>query len=338
MFRDAVVGVPSMEMPDLLRVHPGRPDSSYLIMKLRGAEGIIGARMPLVGDPLSEEDMNAVESWIRSLTEDDMTAAGSRRSSGPVFAFDGWKAINLPTTRAVDGGSWLFAIQHRFNPRLSDGYDAFYGLDGSGIIHLGLGYAVTDRLLVALARSNAADDVELQGRYQIARERRSGGFPVDIGLTGSLNWITERLADERRLRGEAFKLSLQASFARAIGSRLGLAVVPGILFNPVESVSGEPPTTTVGVAGQWHLTRKLAVIGEWVAIVDGYTRSMTFGNDNRFDSGGVGLQITTGGHVFQIVLANAVGIASDQYLRGADLDFLGGQMRLGFNIYRVLNF
>ena len=78
--------------------------------------------------------------------------------------------MNLPTTRTLEAGNMLFLIGHRFNPKLSDGYDAFFGLDGSGIIYISLGYAITDDLLVAIGRSNSADDVELQGRYSIAHQ------------------------------------------------------------------------------------------------------------------------------------------------------------------------
>jgi hypothetical protein len=37
------------------------------------------------------------------------------------------------------------------------------------------------------------------------------------------------------------------------------------------------------------------------------------------------------------VVTNSVGLTSDQYLRGGDLDLSEGDMRLGFNIFRVLN-
>jgi mono/diheme cytochrome c family protein len=61
-----VVGVPSRERPDLQLVNPGNPDASYLLLKIRGAEGIKGRRMP-PGKPLAEEDIAGLAEWIRSL-------------------------------------------------------------------------------------------------------------------------------------------------------------------------------------------------------------------------------------------------------------------------------
>jgi hypothetical protein len=48
----------------LLRVDPGNPDDSYLVIKLEGPPIELGFRMPLVGDPLPAEDIQLVRDWI----------------------------------------------------------------------------------------------------------------------------------------------------------------------------------------------------------------------------------------------------------------------------------
>jgi hypothetical protein len=58
-----LVGVPSLEVPDLLRVNPGDADASYLVQKLEGTAAE-GARMPLNGDPLPPETIAAIRDWI----------------------------------------------------------------------------------------------------------------------------------------------------------------------------------------------------------------------------------------------------------------------------------
>lgn len=52
------------EIPTLMRVNPGKPDDSYLIKKLEGAADIVGARMPLGGPYLSQQQIDQVRSWI----------------------------------------------------------------------------------------------------------------------------------------------------------------------------------------------------------------------------------------------------------------------------------
>ncbi len=59
-----LVGVPSVERPELFRVAPGNPDASYLIRKLEGGPDIVGAQMPLNLPPLPQNTINAIRVWI----------------------------------------------------------------------------------------------------------------------------------------------------------------------------------------------------------------------------------------------------------------------------------
>lgn len=60
----AIVNVPSVEMPSLMRVNPGDPANSYLYRKITGA-GITGDRMPQSLPPLDEAKIRLVRDWIR---------------------------------------------------------------------------------------------------------------------------------------------------------------------------------------------------------------------------------------------------------------------------------
>jgi hypothetical protein len=58
-----LVGVPSAEVPSLLRVKPGDPSNSYLIQKLEG-HAAVGDRMPLGGPYLSGDVIAVIRQWI----------------------------------------------------------------------------------------------------------------------------------------------------------------------------------------------------------------------------------------------------------------------------------
>jgi hypothetical protein len=62
-----LVGQPSQEAPAIMRVAPGEPDKSYLVMKLEGthiAKGGSGAQMPFGGAPLSATQITKIRQWI----------------------------------------------------------------------------------------------------------------------------------------------------------------------------------------------------------------------------------------------------------------------------------
>jgi len=61
---NALVGAPSVEEPNFLRVHPGDPDESYMVQKIEGAPGIEGGQMPLGETPLPQATIDAIRQWI----------------------------------------------------------------------------------------------------------------------------------------------------------------------------------------------------------------------------------------------------------------------------------
>lgn len=328
----------SRERPDLMLVNPGAPDSSYLLKKVRGDEDIVGSPMPFTGERLSEQDIGAIESWIEALAGTDVEAAKQQAAPKTMLPFEGWKVVNLPTARAVDKGLWLFLISHRFAPPVRTGYETFYGLDGSAVMFLNLGYAVTDDLLFVLGRSNASDNVELEARYQFFQQTVGPRRPVSLAAQAAVNWITEKSPGFDRFDPDAFKYSGQVVISRDFGGKVGLLAAPGILVNQVEGESGDDVLLTLGLGARWRFHRNLSLLAEWVPILTGYERTSTLGFQNRFDSWGGGLEIAVGGHVFQIVITNSLGLTTDQYMRGGDLDIAEPDVRLGFNIFRLLQF
>ncbi len=59
-----LVGVSADQIPSLLRVNPGDPDTSYLVHKIEGADTIVANRMPLNGTPLTETQIQLIKDWI----------------------------------------------------------------------------------------------------------------------------------------------------------------------------------------------------------------------------------------------------------------------------------
>jgi cytochrome c553 len=74
-FAEAMAGVESRQVDGVKHVDLEAPEKSYLLMKLRGAKGIEGRRMPSGSAAFSDEDIGLVEEWIRELAEAAAAAA-----------------------------------------------------------------------------------------------------------------------------------------------------------------------------------------------------------------------------------------------------------------------
>jgi hypothetical protein len=96
-----LVGVPSVEQPDLLRVKPGDPDDSYMVHKIDGAPGIDGGQMPLGEPPLPQATIDAIRQWIANGAPNAPSAAAA---SAPVFT--------VQTTAPLDGATATAPLQN----------------------------------------------------------------------------------------------------------------------------------------------------------------------------------------------------------------------------------
>src|SRR5215469_3508953 len=59
-----LVGVPSTEQPNVLRIKAGDPDNSYLVQKIEGAPSISGVRMPFGGPYLPQSTIDVIRTWV----------------------------------------------------------------------------------------------------------------------------------------------------------------------------------------------------------------------------------------------------------------------------------
>jgi hypothetical protein len=73
-----LVGVPSAEQPNLLRVKPGDPDDSYMVHKIEGLPGIDGGQMPLGETPLPQSTIDAIRQWITNGAPNAPAAAAAQ--------------------------------------------------------------------------------------------------------------------------------------------------------------------------------------------------------------------------------------------------------------------
>ena len=85
-----LVGVPSAEVPSLLRVMPGNPDESYIVLKLQGSPGIVGGQMPLGGPYLPQATIDVIRQWITDgAPNSSAMQTASRREDGQTFILTG---------------------------------------------------------------------------------------------------------------------------------------------------------------------------------------------------------------------------------------------------------
>ncbi|MDQ7053296.1 MAG: DUF5777 family beta-barrel protein [candidate division KSB1 bacterium] len=352
-----LVGVESSTKPQFLLVKPGDPDKSYIIKKLLGADDISGEQMPKGNEPLPPEQIQVITDWIRSLGPEPAPKSAEKVEPPKPrrrTAFPGVTVANLPTPQTPARGGFVYRISHRFRSPVRDGFDRLFGLDGGAYMMTQMGLPLSDNLYFTLARSAINATFELAGKWRFWQQMDSGWPPISAALVAGVAWATLKQVPDPsapngaflpRTAGERFSLFAQLPVSKVLGDRLSLLLVPGILFNGNVSMTDEKPLVTLGVAGRWEMNRKYGLFVEWVPILSGAEDAAVVGGP-RIEDGmrmlndtfSVGMEIAVGGHVFHVFVTNSGGNTTNQYLSGGNFDFVDGEFRLGFNIYRHLDF
>jgi hypothetical protein len=96
-----LVGVPSSEQPNLLRVKPGDPDDSYMVHKIENAQGISGGQMPLGETPLPQATIDAIRQWITNGAPNAPTPAAAMAFAVQTTAPLDQATVRAPLTRIL---------------------------------------------------------------------------------------------------------------------------------------------------------------------------------------------------------------------------------------------
>jgi Membrane bound beta barrel domain (DUF5777) len=272
-------------------------------------------------------------------TQTDSTAKPVQTPSrSPVKEiFYGTRCVNNQTVMQVGKKVLAYRISHRFGSMQNDVLYNFFGLDGPASISFMFDYGISDKLMLGVGRDNLNKVYNGFVKYNILSQE-DGGMPVTLSVLGKANMISARdgaaaLNGFDRYDNFAHRMSYvtQVMVARKFGQRLALQVSPTYVHhNLVEASADKNDIFAVTAMGQYKLRKRLGLSFEYSYAMGNYAVN----RGNLFSSVAAGLDIVTGGHVFQIVLVNSNPINeawSIPFTRNSLSKF---DVRLGFNISR----
>ena len=287
--------------------------------------------------------------WTNVLAQEDLLSLldeeQSKETTYTQATFKASRMINGHTIETISKNHLNFWISHRFGAVNSGFISNFFGLDEAKI-RLGLEYGVTDKWLVGAGRSSLEKTYDLYTKYKIARQ--SNKFPVTVtGLAGwGINtmptaYVMESGAEMRFANNiERYSYWGQVLLARKMNEKLSLQLMPTLIhFNKVENPNISNQLIALGVGGRYKLSQRFTLSGEYYnAFVDkeGYEESAgkSYPYRNVFS---IGVDIETGGHVFQLHFTNSRGMVEKQFIGQTVGSWGKGDIFYGFNIARTFS-
>lgn len=258
-----------------------------------------------------------------------------RPNNVTLATFKTTRIINFQSVEVCGKRTLDFRISHRFGT-MNGGVDNFWGLDGGASIRLGLEYSYDGRFMVGLGRSSYQKMLDGFMKYRLLRQTDDQSMPLSMTLFSGAYCRTGKSP----LRTEWFnpnssfysRLSFchQMIISRKFSNTFSLQVAPWFVHdNLVEGIRDQNDMFGLSAAFRYKFTRRMAVTAEYAARLNKYTDRF------YYNSLGVGLEIETGGHVFQMHITNSFGLTENQFLPYTDSKWGNAGIRLGFNISRV---
>lgn len=245
--------------------------------------------------------------------------------------FKGTRIINGQSVETKGKGELEFIFSHRFG-RINSGSYNLWGLDDA-FVRLGLEYGLTDRLGVGLGRSSTDKTFDGYLRYKILRQSKGvTNIPVTITTIGTTYIKTSpKASDNPQINTEdRLAYSLSVLVARKFTSNFSLQLSPVYVHrNAVDQSIENNDDFAIGIGTRYKFTRSMALTGEY------YYRANATSNSPYYDAVGFGLDIETGGHVFQLLFTNSLGMFDRAIVSETEGDFFSGDIHFGFNISRT---
>ena len=273
------------------------------------------------------------DSLLVKTDEEDLLSllGGDEEQTYTTATFKTTRIINMHSVENAAAGVMDFRISHRFGFINTGAYDLF-GLD-QALMRFGLEYGITDRLMVGMGRSNVNKAYDSFLKYKILRQGSGKrNIPVSVSYFASAVCNTVKWADPNRDNyfSSRMQYTHQLLIGRKFNNDLSLQLTPTLVHkNLVPTLQDKNDILAMGFGGRYKLTQRFSVNGEYIYVLPNQITS-TF-----YNSLSLGVDIETGGHVFQLHLTNSTSMLEPGFITESVGQWKKGGIHFGFNVSRV---
>jgi hypothetical protein len=247
--------------------------------------------------------------------------------------FKSTRIVNGQSVERMPKGQLDFRISHRFG-QLNEGAYNLWGLDEANI-HYGFDYGITDWLMVGYGRGTYKKTYD--GSIKLSLLRQSKGernMPISLSYFTSIAIYTLKWEREGSLPfWDRVTYVHQILVARKFNERLSLEVNPTFIHRNMVPTEMDPnDILSIGMGGRFKITNRLSLNAEYYYVIPPLNdfRSIT-----TYNPLAIGIDLETGGHVFQIMFTNSVAMIEKAFIGETSSQWRDGGIHLGFNISRV---
>ncbi|MBN8719920.1 hypothetical protein SAMN05444410_10446 [Hydrobacter penzbergensis] len=253
-------------------------------------------------------------------------------TAGPVInTFYSTRLVNAHTVEITGPGSMDFRINHRFSP-VNQGLYELFGLDGASF-RFGFDFGIAKDLMIGVGRTTYNKEYDGFIKYRLMHQSTgAGAMPLSIAVLGSAMYKTIDLDTSLKATAtDRLTYVLQLMIARKFNEHTSVQISPTLThYNRIIGFTGgSSDMLSIGFLARQKVSKRISINAEY------------FWQANRFngtyDPLSIGVDIQTGGHVFQLHFTNSIGMNEHAFIHETTGSWGNGAVRWGFNISRIFN-
>jgi hypothetical protein len=272
----------------------------------------------------------------KSIAQEDTTATvvvqSPKKDKRPVKdVFESGYLINNQTVKVPTAKTLEMVIQHRFGLLNSKEFD-LGGLYAPSNIRIGFNYTLNSRLQLGFGTTKNNKLQDLNWKFAILKQSRSGSIPVCITYFG--NAALDARKDVYPKVADKLSYYHELIIGRKFSKRLSVQISPSIShFNMVDSLVKHD---NIGLSCGARFK-----ISDAAAITFEYNYNFTKQDDRVLavkPNIGIGLEAATSAHVFQVFITTGQSIIGQHNMVYNTNDFGKMAFCIGFNMTRLWNY
>ncbi len=245
--------------------------------------------------------------------------------------FKSTRVINAHSTEMLYKGNLDFRIMHRFGV-FKNGFKDLFGLDNASM-RMSFDYGITDNLMVGLGRSTILKDLDIFVKTRILQQTK-GEKQIPLSVLIAAGYIVttqESFATVKPTFGDRSSYYIQLIAGRKFNSNFSMQLSPLLVHNNA-TLNPTDDNTIFGLGGglRYKVSKRIAIMIDYHHAFGQLDKAIT-------DPLSLGVDIETGGHVFQLHFSNATGMNEKGYLTQTTGKYFKGDVRFGFNLSRMFH-
>ena len=250
------------------------------------------------------------------------------KSSDKISTFKAIKIINNQSTKQASEKELYLYVSHRFGS-INGGIKTLFGLDIANT-KIELLYGLSNNLQIGFSRESLKKTYALNAKYNLTTQTSklpiTSSFYVSYNYNSSLN---EDIYPNLNNSDRNFFFG-QLLLSKSFNDKISLQLSPSYAKKGfTETIFEQEDNLILGVTSSYRISNRLAFNIEYSANLDRPEIS-PFSDVLSF-----GIDIETGGHVFQLLFSNTQTIDDVSVMTDAEGSWKNGEIYFGFNILRV---